>query len=197
MRTLVVHNLVSLDGFSAGPEGDLMALPFDPAFDKACAERLRAADTLLLGRTTYGGFKSFWPSVADDPEANPVHREISRRDNEIEKVVVSDTLTPEDTEPWRETTRIVRRAEAHERIAELKEGDDGEILMFGSRTLWNDLLDAGLVDEVHLMVGSVVLGDGVPAFAAKPDSSLRLLAPPRTWEDSDNVLLRYGVSRLR
>ena len=140
MRTLVVHNLVSLDGFSAGPEGDFMALPFDPG---------------------------------------------------------STRRAPEDTEPWRETTRIVRRAEAHERIAELKEGDDGEILMFGSRTLWNDLLDAGLVDEVHLMVGSVVLGDGVPAFAAKPDSSLRLLAAPRTWEDSDNVLLRYGVSRLR
>jgi hypothetical protein len=53
----------------------------------------------------------------DDPEAKPVHREISRRDNEIEKVVVSNTLNPEDTEPWRETTRIVPRAAAHERVA--------------------------------------------------------------------------------
>ena len=47
------------------------------------------------------------------------------------------------------------------------------------------------------MVGSVVLGDGVSAFVSKPDASLRLLAAPRTWEDFDNVLLRYGVSRLR
>ncbi|MGH3028212.1 MAG: dihydrofolate reductase family protein [Gaiellaceae bacterium] len=194
MRTLVVHNLVSLDGFSAGPGGDLMALPFDPAFDEACAERLGAADTLLLGRTTYTGFKSFWPSVADDPEANPVHREISRRDNEIEKVVVSDTLTPEETEPWRETTEILSRANAHERLVELKQGDGGEILVFGSSTLWNDLLAAGLVDEIHLMVGPVALGDGVSAFVSKPDASLRLLEAPRTWEGSDNVLLRYGVS---
>lgn len=194
MRKVIVHNLVSLDGYSAGHGGDVMVLPLDPAFDEACAERLRAADTLLLGRTTYTGFKGFWPSVADDPDAQPVQREISRRDNEIEKIVVSDTLTPEETEPWRETTEIVSRAEAHERVAELKQGDGGEILMFGSRTLWNDLLAAGLVDEVHLMVGPVVLGDGDAAFVDKPETSLRLLEPPRTWEGSGNVLLRYGVT---
>jgi dihydrofolate reductase len=194
VRTLVVHDLVSLDGFSAGPGGDIMMLPFDPAFDEACAERLRAADTLLLGRTSYTGFKGYWPPVADDPEARPVEREISRRNNQIEKVVVSDSLTPEETEPWRETTRILGRAEAHAGVAELKQGEGGEILMFGSRTLWNDLLAAGLIDELHLMVGPVVLGDGVPAFVEKPEASLRLLDAPRTWEGSENVLLRYGVT---
>jgi dihydrofolate reductase len=194
LRTLVVHNLVSLDGFSTGPGGDLMVLPFDSAFDEACAERLRAAHALLLGRTTYMGLKSYWPSVADDPEADDVNREISRRDGELDKVVVSDTLTPEETEPWRETTEIVPRDRAHERVAELKRGDGGEILVFGSRTLWNDLLAAGLVDELHLMVGPVVLGDGVPAFVGAPDASLRLLDAPRTWEGSANVLLRYGVA---
>jgi dihydrofolate reductase len=193
VRKLVVHNLVSLDGFSSGPGDDLMFLPFDSAFDEACAERLRAAATLLLGRTSYMGFKNYWPSVADDAEARPVEREISRRNNEVEKVVVSDTLTPEETEPWRETTEIVSRANAHERVAELKQGDGGEILMFGSGTLWNDLLAAGLVDEIHVMVGPVVLGDGVPAFVNKPEDSLRLLEAPRTWEGSGNVLLRYGV----
>ena len=79
-------------------------------------------------------------------------------------------------------------------VAELKQGDGGEILVFGSSTLWNDLLAAGLVDEIHLMVGPVALGDGVSAFVSKPDASLRLLEAPRTWEGSDNVLLRYGVS---
>ena len=123
-----------------------------------------------------------------------MNRDISRRENEIDKEVVSDTLEPEDTDPWRETTRIVRRAKAHDRVAELKEPAGGEILMFGSRSLWNDLLAAGLVDEIHLMVGSVVLGDGVPAFAGWPEASLRLLEAPRTWEGSDNVLMRYGVT---
>jgi len=79
-----------------------------------------AFDTLLLGRVSYEGFKSFWPTVADDDNATPAQREVSRRDNDIDKVVISDSLTADGTEPWRHTTRIIRRADAHAQIAELK-----------------------------------------------------------------------------
>ncbi|HZB78584.1 MAG TPA: hypothetical protein VE522_01900 [Actinomycetota bacterium] len=74
--------------------------------------------------------------------ATTTHREISRLQNAIDKVVVSDSITAEQTDPWRDTTRIVRRADAHEQIAELKQRSDQDILVFGSRTLWNDLLTA-------------------------------------------------------
>lgn len=56
-----------------------MAMPFDEAFDVYNAERLHAADTLLLGRTTFEGFRSYSPPVAADEDARPVVREISRR----------------------------------------------------------------------------------------------------------------------
>ena len=188
MRNLIVTNIVSLDGYYEGPGGNVMALPMDGSFDAYNVERLRAADTLLLGRNSYDGFRGFWPGMADSP--NPAHREISRLDNELEKVVVSDGITPAETDPWGDTTRIVRRAEAHERIAELKRAPGRDILVFGSRTLWNDLLAAGLVDELHLIVGAVVLGDGTPAFAAPAD--LTLLGT-RTFDGSSNVLVRYAV----
>ena len=191
MRKLIVCNIVSLDGYYEGPGGDVMAMPFDHGFDEYNAERLRAADTLLLGRRSYQGFKSYWPPVAERPDARPVEREISRLDNQIDKVVVSDTLTPADTAPWH-NTRIVRRAEAHERIAELKRGPGREILVFGSRTLWNDLLANGLVDELHLMIGAGVVGGGTPAFEGKPPVPLRLLGT-RTWDGSSLVLARYAV----
>jgi dihydrofolate reductase len=193
MRKLIVANIVSLDGYHEGPGKDVMALPFDEAFDEYNAERLRAADTLLLGRTSFEGFKSYWPPVVDDPDARPVVREISRRNNAIDKVVVSDSLTPEQTAPWY-NTRIVKRADAHEQIADLKRQQGGEILVFGSRTLWNDLLVGGLVDELHLMIGPAFLGGGTPVYEGPERVALRLLES-RTLEGSELVLARYGVRK--
>jgi dihydrofolate reductase len=196
MRKVIVCNMMSLDGYYAGPGNNVMVLPLDGAFDEYNAEQLRAADTLLLGRHTYEGFKSFWPSVADDPSPQwtPTHREISRLDNDIDKVVISDTLTPDETEPWRYNTRIVSRADAHKQLAELKQQNGKQILVFGSHLLWNDLLAHGLVDELHLMIGSVILGDGTPAFEGEPPVSLRLI-DMRAFKGSENVLVRYEVGR--
>jgi hypothetical protein len=109
-----------LDGYYDGPGENVMVMALDEAFDAYNAERLRAADTLLLGARSYRGFKGFWPPMADD------------------------------TDPWRSTTRIVRRADAHRRIAELKGQPGREILMFRSRTLWNDLLAHNLVVRYQL-----------------------------------------------
>lgn len=198
MRKLIVCNIVSLDGYYAGPGNNVMALPFDEAFDDYNAERLRAADTLLLGRTSFEGFRSYWPPVADDPDARPVLREISRLDNAIDKVVVSDRLTPEQTAPWHNTA-IVKRADAYDRVAELKRGPGREILVFGSRTLWNDLLVGGLVDELHLMIGPAFLGGGTPVFGGGARVPLRLL-DSRTLPGSQLVLSRYelaGTPRAR
>jgi dihydrofolate reductase len=208
MRKLIVSNAISLDGYYTGPDDNVMVLEMDQAFDEYNAERLRAADTLLLGRTTYDGFKSFWPGVADDPKFSSTQREISRLDTAIDKVVVSDSLTPAETEPW-SNTRIVPRAEATEQLVALKRLSGKEILVFGSRTLWSDLLTQGLVDELHLMIGPVVVGGGTPVFdghrtiasahrgdspAFEADQSLCLVGT-RTWEGSGNVLMQYEVRR--
>jgi len=202
MRKLIVSNMMSLDGYYEGPGKNVMVLfdyrwdyPTDESFDAYNAERLHAADTLLLGRVSYDGFKSFWPSVADDPDATPLQREISHLNNAIEKVVISDTLTSEETDSWH-NTRIIGRADAHERIAELKRQLGKDILVFGSRTLWKDLLANDLVDELHLMIGPVVLGAGTPVFDEQPAVTLRLI-DTRTWDGSGNVLLRYEVPRQR
>jgi dihydrofolate reductase len=173
------------------------------AFDTAYFDRLRAADTLLLGRTTYDGFRGFWPSATDDPNFAPDRirdrraatlREMARLNTAIEKMVVSDSLTPEQTQPWRATTRIVSRAEAHEQIAAAKRRTGRDILVFGSHILWTDLLAHDLVSELHLMIGPVVLGAGTPVFDGRPAVSLRLL-DTRMWEGSENVLVRYEVCR--
>jgi len=191
MRKLIVCNIMSLDGYYEGPGKNVMALPFDLGFDPYNAQRLRAADTLLLGRTSFEGFKSYWPSLADNPDAPPIEREISRLNNAIEKIVVSDTLTPEQTAPWN-NTRIIKRSDTHEQIAEVKRASGKEILVLGSHRLWNDLLTAGLVDELHLMIGPAVLGAGTPAFEVGSPVPLELLES-RTLDGSQLVLTRYAV----
>lgn len=193
MRKLIVCGIASLDGYFEGPGRNVMALPMNPAFDDYNLERLRAADTLLLGRTTYEGFRSYWPPVADDPTASATNREISRINGTIDKVVVSDTLEPDPAQPWDAATTIVRRSAAHERVAELKRGPGRDILMFGSRAVWSDLLVHGLVDELHVWVGAVVLGGGTPLFDGAPPVTLKLI-DARTSEGCDNVLVRYAVS---
>jgi dihydrofolate reductase len=191
MRKLIVCNIISLDGFYSGPGGNVMVMPFDAGFSDYNAERLRAADTLLLGRTSYEGFRSYWPAVAEDMSQPAVEREISRLNAAIEKVVISDRLQPDQIEGWG-PTRVVRRAHAHAQVVALKRGPGRDILMFGSHILWNDLLAAGLVDELHLMIGPGVVGEGVRAFEMRPPRSLRLLET-RTFDGSSLLLVRYAM----
>jgi dihydrofolate reductase len=191
MRKLIVCNIISVDGFFSGPNDDVMAMPFDTTFSDYNAERLRAADTLLLGRRSFEGFRAYWPPVADDPDQPPVEREISRLNNAIDKVVVSDSLTDADLAPWT-TTTIVRRADANEAVARLKGSPGREILVFGSHVLWNGLLQAGLVDELHLMIGPAFLGDGVRVFEG-PRTGLRLLEA-RALDGSQLILARYSAT---
>lgn len=182
-----------LDGFFSGPGGNVMAMPFDNGFSDYNAERLRAADTLLLGHKSYEGFRSYWPAIAEDVTQPAVEREISRLNAAIEKVVVSNSLKPDEVEGWG-TTRVVQRADAHKEVAALKESPGREILIFGSHLLWNDLLGSGLVDELHFMIVAGVVGEGVRAFETKPPGSLRLLET-RTFDGSSLLLARYAVER--
>lgn len=193
MRRYIVSMFATLDGFVAGPGDDLTALPFDQTFNDHNLERLQTAGTLVNGTLGYRDFLTYWPSIADDPAQDEVEREISRRNNAIDKVVISDSLTPDDLGTWRDTTRIVSRRDAIAEIGRLKDGDDeeGDILTFGSATTWNPFLAAGLVDELHVMVGAGLIGDGAPIVDGASGVRLQLLDAHRR-PGSDNVVLRYA-----
>jgi dihydrofolate reductase len=180
--------MVSVDGHTEGPGGDVMAMPMDLAF----ADHAREARWFLFGATTYRAAVTYWPHQLEVPDMPESHYHIAQRYADgISITVVSDSLTEQDTGPWREQTTIVRRSDTHEAVARLRE-QDGDALVFGSRTLWTDLLAHRLVDELHLMIGpKIVAGDH--AFAGVPETDLRLL-DVRYWDDSDNVVLRYATA---
>jgi dihydrofolate reductase len=148
--------------------------------------------TKTITVSDYEGARGFWPQQKDNASAPPSDQEFSRLYDDIEKVVVSDHASlPQEGHPWAGTTRIVKREDAREEITSLKEQDGGEIVMWGSRTLWNDLLVHGLVDELHVIIGAALLGSGTRTFGDFSASLRRIETRP--FDGSDSVLIRYEV----
>ena len=204
MRKLIVSNFATLDGYyeSKNKTFDKFFDYYHPdytgddAFDHYNTERLLAADTLILsGRTSFLGNKDYWTSVPNDPNATAIRKEFAELIQKVDKVVVSDTITPEDLAPW-DNTRIVRVNDAPKEIAALKQQPGRDILILMGRILWNSLLEHDLVDELHLTYFPVIAGEGVPLFEGRPPISLKLMHT-RTWQGSGNVLTCWEVSRKK
>jgi dihydrofolate reductase len=146
MRKLIVTEFISLDGVVGDPH--LWHFPFWS--DEMGAWKFNevfAHDGLVLGRTTYEGFAEAWPSYEDDSG-------FADRMNAMPKYVVSTTLTDPT---WNNTTVI--RDNVVAALHELKEADGQDLMIAGSVTLINSLLDTGLIDEFRLMIHPVVVGN--------------------------------------
>jgi dihydrofolate reductase len=198
MGKLIVANIVSLDGNYEGPGRNVMMLPMDGGFDAFNLEHMKAAEAILLGGNSYKFFGGFWPAMADNAETSATNRAFARRYNEIQKVVVSDSITPADfPKAWATTTNVISK-DTYDEVKKLKDETKGDVVMFASRMLWNDLLAHGLVDEIHLVIGNVVLGkEGTALFNEQityddPKTKLQLL-DVKKCDDSNNFVARYAV----
>ena len=162
MRTLIVTEFVSLDGVMEAPGGEpgyahsgWVADYYSDELGQFKFEEQEAAETMLLGRKTYESFYGAWPK-----RSGPMAEKI----NTMEKFVVSASL---ETIEWETASRL--GSPLADAVAELKGRDGGPILVPGSRTLVHALLEAGLVDELHLQVFPMILGSGMRVYPESPD----------------------------
>jgi dihydrofolate reductase len=176
--------ITSLDGFYAGPNGELDWSVVDEEFDDFAIRQLDEADTLGFGRATYEHMAAYWPT--DQAQANDPA--VTSRMNTKPKLVFSTGLQHAG---WSNTTII--GGEAVEQLGTLKTAAGGELLVLGSAHLTADFAAAGVLDELRIMVCPIALGQGRSLFEGLKDRLALRLAQVRKF-DSGNVLLTYRPS---
>ena len=176
MRKVIVTMFVTLDGVMEAPEK--WVFPFwNDDIAKFKHDELFATDTHLLGRVTYETFAAAWPSRKDDAG-------FADRMNSLPKFVVSTTLGKAE---WNNSTII--KSKVADAVLALKKEAGQNILVAGSATLVESLMQHGLVDEYRLLTFPIVLGSGKRLFAQGSKASLTLVEA-RSF-GSGVVLLRY------
>ncbi|MFI0451394.1 dihydrofolate reductase family protein [Actinomadura sp. 6N118] len=163
-RRVTANLSLSLDGRYNGPGGPSDFAAFAPYVTSDVARdhmnRIwEGATTALLGRVNAEGFMGYWPSVAEDDNADPRDRGYAKWLVNTEKVVFSTTLTEA---PW-EHTRVVN-APAADVVAELKTTGEGDILANSSASIIKALLAADLLDRLYLMIFPEITGGGQRLF---------------------------------
>ena len=187
----MVSVLTSLDGVFEGPGGDLSVLPFEDAFNDHNLTLLERAGTLVYGGTWFAANRRHWAAVAADPAASDRDRRMAGLVTGMDSLVISDSLPTAPDVPGDGPVRVVRRDGAAAAITDLKAGDGGDLLIFGSVTTWNPLLEQGLVDELIVLVGAGLAGSGTPLYRG-PARTLRL-RESRVLPGSELVALHYDA----
>ncbi len=186
MRKIVLMMGVSLDGYIEGPDRDISWHVVDEELHQYFNDTISQMGALLGGRVTHELMAAYWPTADADPDASPVEVEFARIWRDMPKYVYSRTLKSAD---W--NTTVVREVVPEEVEALKKQPGTGDLCL-GGADLAAAFLAHGLVDEIHLSVHPVLIGQGKPLF---PDTDtltpLRLLETRRFGNGV--VLLRYEV----
>jgi dihydrofolate reductase len=184
MQTLASFIFTSLDGFYEGPNGELDWPIVDQEFNDFAARQLDEADAIAFGRATYEHMAAYWPT--EQAEANDPA--ITSRMNGKEKMVFSRTLTEVN---WSGATVV--RGEATAQIPAVMAGTEKELLVIGSAHLTADLAQAGILDELRIMVCPIVLGQGRSLFEDLKNRVSLSLIRVREFH-SGNLVLTYRPS---
>lgn len=171
MRKIISFMHISLDGFVAGPNGEMDWITINEEIFDHVGQRISQTDTALYGRVTYEMMENYWPTAADKPNASKHDKEHSQWYSQAHKIVLSQRLKGTSLS---NTTIISDSLTEH--INSIKNQPGGEILLFGSPTATHAMLEQNLIDGYWLFVNPVILGQGIPLFAnIKEKTKLKLV----------------------
>ena len=184
MRSIIVCNWLSLDGFIAGPQGETDWFSWSDEIAVFYKQIQSAVDTILFGRKTYEIMAAYWPTAqpaAEDPG-------IIAHMNESKKIVYSGTLA---TTNWNNTEILTEIDPAA--VKDLKAQPGKDIIVYGSGSIVSSLTSLNLVDRFYIMICPILLGNGKP-LASELDHFVKLNKPEVIPFAAGGVLLKYAVS---
>ena len=186
MRKLKLQVQMTLDGFIAGPNGEMDFMQFNWGEDinQYVTELTSSVDCIVLGRKLAQGFIPHWAGVAADSE-NP-EQSSGKMFTDTPKVVFTSTL---ETVDWPNTT--LAKGELIDEINQLKKQAGEDIIVYGGATFVSSLIKHNLIDEYHLFINPAAIGNGMPIFAELTDN-LQLKLASATAFDCGIVALKYG-----
>ncbi|HTF21792.1 MAG TPA: dihydrofolate reductase family protein [Chryseolinea sp.] len=183
MRKVVLFMHLSLDGFAAGPNGELDFLSYDGELAQYASELVKTVGSPVYGRTTYQLMESYWPTILTKPDAGKHELEHAQWVENVPKIVFSKTL---NEVTWNNTRLI--KDNISEEVKKLKQQPGKDLVIFGSPGLAATFMNLGLIDEYKLTVHPVVLSNGINVFKSNTiKSRLKLL---------DTKTLKSGVVTL-
>ncbi len=185
MRKLTVFNLVTLDGYFAGQDGDISWHNVDEEFQELANEASNSGNTLLFGRVTYELMAGYWPT----PEAIKNDPIVAQGMNSAAKIVFSRTLNKVD---WN-NTRLVKNDMLSE-IRKLKQESGKDLTVLGSGSIVSQLAQERLIDEYQVLLNPVVIGKGKTMFEGVKDRFSLKLTKTRVFGNG-NVLLYYEPAK--
>lgn len=160
MRKVKLQMQISVDGYVAGPNGELdwMTWALDDQLLQFINALTDSSDTILMGRKMTDGFVNYWENVVNNQPDSPEYP-FARKMVDTPKVVFSKTL---DTSRWNNTT-LAKGALADE-IAQLKEQNGKDIIVYGGAGFVSSLIKEGLIDELNLFVNPVMVSKGMRIY---------------------------------
>ena len=189
MRKIISFKHISLDGFVAGPNGEMDWIKIDEEIFDHVGKRINKGDTALYGRVTYEMMENYWPTAADKPNATKHDIQHSKWYGKVHKVVLSKTMKDEGLA----NTTIISN-NLPDKIKEIKQPPGEDILLFGSPTATHSLMKLNLIDGYWLFVNPIILGRGIPLFTDIQDKIKLNLVTTRRFS-SGVTELNYTVER--